>query len=64
MDDYDSIRRHRRKARRPLSATLFDLFYPLFVTLVVIALLSWYMQVPINRVLEESTSHLARKLFF
>lgn len=62
MDEYEAIRGRRGHLRRPLSVTLFDLFYPLFVTLIMIGILSWLLDVPIDKVLEDSTGFLLRKL--
>ena len=64
MEEYEAIRGRRRRVRRPLTVVLFDLFYPIFVTLVMVIVLSWFFDVPIDRILEDSTAQLARKFLF
>ena len=58
-EDYERVR-GRVKRRRRLSVVMFDLFYPLFVVLVVIAAVCWYFDLPIERLLRNAFQDLLK----
>jgi hypothetical protein len=61
-DDYERLRGRVRRRRR-LSVVMFDLFYPLFVVLVVIVAICWYFELPIERLLRNALRDLLQMLF-
>jgi hypothetical protein len=60
-EDYERVR-GRVRGRRRLSVVMFDLFYPLFVVLVVIVAICWYFELPIERLLRSALRDLLQML--